>query len=204
MTLPQRGANLRGQPLPRLTQLCQSWGLCQRRVTSLWQISWKTTLSQATSVRTDEQRVYPAMGHPCTASIVRAIEGTSTDWQRHDQWLGLLQNLDSNRCWTTGNHGNAGVAQATGAIVPVVTGGMLALPERTIIGHRSWPPPLGSNHTGILISGNPTAEPTQWVGLNTARGIKVRRIKSAGDINSSQAGPGAAIRIRLDARVPAT
>ena len=135
------------------------------------------------------------MGHPCTASIVRAIWGTSTDWQWHDQWPGLLQNLDSNCCWTTGNHGNAGVAQATGAIVPGVTGGMLALPERTIIGHRSWPPPLGSNHTGILISGNPTAKPTQWVGLNTARGIKVSRIKSAGDIDSSQAGPGAAIQI---------
>ena len=70
---------------------------------------------------------------------------------------------------------------------------MLALPERTIIGHQSWPPPLGSNHTGILISGNPTAKPTRWVGLNTARGIKVSRIKSAGDIDSSQAGPGAAM-----------
>ena len=70
---------------------------------------------------------------------------------------------------------------------------MLALPERTIIGHRSWPPPLGSNHTGILISGKPTARPTQWVGSNTARGIKVSRIMSAGDIDSSQAGPGAAM-----------
>ena len=168
------------------------------------QISWKTTLSQATSVRTDEQRVYPAMGHPCTASIVRARGGTSTDWQWHDKWPGLLQNLDSNCCWTTGNHGNAGVAQATGAIVPGVKGVKLALPVRTIIGHRRWPPPLGSNHTGILISGNPTAKPMQWVGLNTAKGIKVSRIKSAGNIDSSQAGPGAAIRIRLDARVPAT
>ena len=170
------------------------------------QISWGPTVSQAISVRTDEQKIYPATGHPCTASIVRSIGGTLTNWQRHDQWPGLLQNLDSDCCWTTGNYGNAGVAQATGAIVPGVKGGMLALPEWTIIGHRSWPPPLGSNHTGILISGNPTAEPAQWVGLNTARESSqfVSRIKSAGDIDSSQAGPGAAIQIRLDARVPAT
>lgn len=49
---------------------------------------------------------------------------------------------------------------------------MLAPPEWTIIGHQSWPPPLGPNHTGILSSGIPTAEPAQWVGLNTAREIK--------------------------------
>ena len=101
--------------------------------------------------------------------------------------------MASNCCGTTGDHGNAGGAQATSAIVPGVIGGMLALLERTIIGHQSWPPPLRSNHTGILISGKPTARPTQWVGSNTARGIKVSRIMSAGDIDSSQAGPGAAM-----------
>ena len=133
----KRGAHLRGQPLPNTT--LPKMGTLPRRVTSLWlgpcwggkflgrHCCHKQSQSGLTS------RGYPATGHPCTARNVRAMGGTSTDWQSHDQWPLLLQNLGSNCCWTTGNHGNACVAQAMGAMVPEVIGGILAPPEWTII-----------------------------------------------------------------------